>query len=74
MTLICPMNGNTCISTGCVAGRCMMAFPLNPGVPSVTPAAYGWICPRCNGVNAPTVLRCNCNNISFTTLGGAHNG
>ncbi len=29
-----------------------------PYVPS--PSQYGWICPRCNVVHAPTVQQCNC--------------
>ena len=28
----------------------------------------GWICPRCNAVNAPTIAQCRCS-VSVTPLG-----
>ncbi len=37
------------------------------GDPFNTGAQYGWICPRCNTVHAPFVMRCNCTGIYTLT-------
>lgn len=53
----CNCTGNCWIYGGCVAQR----KPIPDGYYIVTTPlpSYGWICPVCQKVNAPSVLECN---------------
>lgn len=55
MNRICPRTGRWCELTYCEG--CV------PTLPHFTAPNTGWVCPRCNVVNAPTVTQCHCHNL-----------
>ena len=54
------------LMTGDVDGMCISCRSLGL---TIVPTSNGWLCPRCQTVNAPHVLKCDCPPPSITTGG-----
>jgi hypothetical protein len=65
--VLCKRCGQECVGTihypagdGPYCGQCFVSV--------ATPIPMGWLCPRCNCVNAPSVMRCPCSGLPQQTL------
>lgn len=59
------LGGYTCGSCGQFVTHgtthiCPGNYPVYPYNPQPAPTNYGWICPKCGRVNAPTKQTCDC--------------
>lgn len=70
----CNCSNMKCAFYGCQSAAklnrpCAGTITVGANWPITQQANYGWVCPKCNKVNAPFMPECNCHKNTITSNG-----